>query len=176
VNDINQTVNLETKDLSLRRDRRNMLKKAKSFGLSFTETELREAHRVIAKNRSDRGLPLSLTLPQLERVSMSLPGAIHAFEVSLDGNSLAASVVYRVTSELAYVFMWGHLLGQPQSSAAMTLLAEQTILTYQKLGFKKVCLGVSSEGGIENPGLIEFKESLGAYSEDRPVYEWISSS
>jgi hypothetical protein len=138
----------------------------------FESGEIAEAHKVISRNRLSRGFPLNITSHALEILSNSSPGTVRSYVVTYQGRIVTSSIIFSVSQDLAYVFMWGHEPKDPESGAAMALMAFGLFDAYKKMGFSKMCLGTSSVKGELNPGLYQFKASLGAYSEARDTYEW----
>ena len=170
--DTNQTIDLTQDTPSFNRNRTRLLARARSFGMKFESVEIGEAHRVIRNNRESRGFPISMTSKSIELLSNSVPRIIKSYGVSYEGRTVASSIVFSVSHDLAYVFMWGHEPKETESGAAMAFMAFGLFDVYKKMGFSKMCLGTSSVNGELNPGLYQFKASLGAYSEPRDTYEW----
>jgi hypothetical protein len=170
--DTNQTIDLTQDTPNFNRNRTRLLVRAQSFGMTFESGEIVESHRLISSNRESRGFPLSMTSKSIEILSNSVPGIIKSYVVCYQDRTVASSIVFTVSQDLAYVFMWGHEPKEPESGAAMALMAFGLFDVYKKRGFSKMCLGTSSVNGQLNPGLYQFKASLGAYSEARDTYEW----
>lgn len=170
--DTNQTIDLTQDFPSFNRNRTRLLARARDLRMTFGESEIVEAHSLISRNRASRGFPLSMKAKSIELLSKTVPGIIKSYGVAHQGGTVASSIVFNVSQDLSYVFMWGHEPEETESGAAMALMAFGLLDVYKKMGFSKICLGTSSVKGELNPGLYQFKASLGAYSEARDTYEW----
>ena len=86
------------------------------------------------------------------------------FKVTTSSGTLVASAIfYRFDSGICYAVFWGDN-EEGRHLRAMDLLAFNLWSYYKKLGFRYVDLGISTERGIPNEGLLRFKESHEATS------------
>ena len=168
--DVNQTIGLENYWNNINRNRRRDLDRARREGLTFGEETLEAAHETIRRNRASRGFPLTMSQADLSRLSGALPSTIFCHSVRLQGSVQASSICFRVSRDLAYVFMWGHNIEGALPGPSMSLLAVELMRALAGAGFHHLCLGTSSIQGTVNEGLLNFKASLGAYSEIKKTY------
>ena len=86
-------------------------------------------------------------------------------------NLVAAAICQVIDSFSVYVYRWGTLpTYNNQVFSPITFLANHLYEFYQDLGLDILYLGTSSVKGVINPGLVSFKESLGAKSGSNCVY------
>lgn len=166
----NQTIRLGQPNQNFNRNRRRDLKRSQELGLTFGVETLEKAHEVVSKNRVQRGFPVTLSARELGNLHSTHPSGLLCYSVALDGIAQAAAICFRVNRDLAYVFMWGHDPHGSEPGASMAMLASQITLEMTGYGHKLLCLGTSSLEGEINQGLHKFKDSLGAFSEDKTTY------
>lgn len=120
--------------------------------------EKEEAYNIIKINRESRGFPLRMSRDQvmdtIEIVDHDL------FLLKKDEITIASSVVYRVTEDVAQVVYWGNIPGVGEYKP-INYLAYELIKFYKKQNFKILDIGPSTEEGVPNFGLCTFKESIG---------------
>lgn len=170
--DLNQSLDL-TNNPQLNRLRRRDLAKSVQMGLGIRESSVGAAFELIQANRADRGYPMTITYPLLARLQEGFPSKILALSCFRGNEVGAASLVFRVSSRVSYVFLWGRNPNADFGSEALTRLAIELADQECDNGATILCLGVSSELGRPNEGLLRYKKSLGALTSGRPVYELI---
>lgn len=148
-------------NLLLRNARKN-LKNAMKQGFSFVHCESveekREAYNVIAENRKRKGYPLRMTY---EQVNDTIQLTQHDFFLLKDGEiSIAAAVIFKVNKECYQVIYWGDIDGY-EARRPMNYLAYKVYEFYADIGIKVLDIGPSTEEGVPNYGLCDFKESIG---------------
>ncbi len=71
---------------------------------------------------------------------------------------VAAAIFYQFQKNIAYGVYWGdNLFGRKLKS--MDFLSYNLWTYYKSLGFKYIDLGITTESGIPNEGLLRFKEN-----------------
>lgn len=168
--DVNQHLDLlGAFELRIRRNRIRDLKKSNALGLNFCAVDLRDAFRIIEKNRINKQIKLSVSIDRLVLLSTSIPNSINSFGILDQDDLVASAIVYTINSEMAYVFMWGHDPEARNGGIAMTSLCKGLFSLYKSQFFTKLCLGTSSAQGNTDFGLMSFKKGLGALETNREV-------
>lgn len=170
--DLNRQDNFQS---GLKRNARKNLNKGLSsdhqFNICDSLIEQMEAYQVIQQNRSERGYPLKLSFDQLQHTGSVVP--IRYFSLDIEQEPAAASVVYEVTDEIVMVVYWGHL-SSAEAFRPINLLSFYLYEHFKQKGFKILDIGPSSERGVLNEGLANFKLSLGCEVTEKPTvyYEY----
>lgn len=146
---------------------RNNLKDAEAENLSFAEfplTSFARVYEVIRENRASRHHPLRMTLQELESTSQVIK--VKLFMVTKENEDIAAAVVFHVAPGIAQVIYWGD---RPDYSAfrPMNFLAAKLVQYYLDRKFQWLDIGISSVDGVRNPGLYNFKASVGCAFESK---------
>jgi len=141
---------------------RQALRNGLQFSITADESEKKMVYDVVAENRARFGRHIFMTFDDIIATGELWP--VDFFKVTTSSGTLVASAIfYRFYSEICYAVFWGdNEEGRPLR--AMDLLAFNLWSHYKKLGFRYVDLGISTEGGIPNEGLLRFKESHEATS------------
>lgn len=138
------------------------------FERCCNSTEIEEAYEVIASNRASKGYPLRMSKDQ---VFKTLSIVNHdCFLVKNNGDSIASAIVYRITSNIAQVIYWGDRPGYTEYKP-INFIAYQLISFYKDLGYRILDIGPSTEVGIPNMGLCNFKESIGCIPSAKVRFE-----
>lgn len=164
--DINYAFNLcslgDNYDLYLAHNAKKNLRIANSLNLKLqicgNDDEINKAYNIIAENRASKGYPLRMTRIQVFDTIKIIPHDV--FFVKQGEDLIAAAFVYRVSDGIAQVIYWGDKPGNGKAKP-INFLASELIKYYRDKGFKWLDIGPSTEGGIPNYGLCEFKESIG---------------
>lgn len=143
-----------------------------SFSLSSDEAEMKEIYDLIFQNRTRLGRPIYMTLKDILNTGKLLP--VDFFKVcSSDEVIVASAIFYRFHPKICYAVFWGdNEAGRPLR--AMDFLVFSLWSYYKNLGFRYVDLGISTESGSPNEGLLRFKESHEAVSSLRYKFIWES--
>lgn len=114
-------------------------------------------YKVIKENRESKLYTLRMTLDDVTKTVQVVSADF--FVVTLDGEDVAAAMVYHVTDRVVQVIYWGD---RPAYSRyrPMNLLAAKITEHYSECG-KIVDVGPSSSQGVPSIGLCDFKESIG---------------
>lgn len=131
--------------------------------------DIARAYEVIRINRAWRGYPLRMTLEQVVRTAPVVDG--HFGVLSLEGKDLAAVQMHRVTPGVMQVVYWGNVPDERREVRPMARLVPEVMAWCRDMGVSIVDAGPSSENGVLNVGLAEFKESHGGIPTQKQVYE-----
>lgn len=147
---------------SLLRNAKKNLKNAIKEEFLFMHCESagkrKEAYDVIAENRSRKGYPLRMTYRQVEETILLTD---YDFFLLMDGEkSIASAIVFKVCNDCCQVIYWGDIAGY-ESKRPMNYLAYKMYEFYVCSGIRVLDIGPSTEEGIPNYGLCDFKESIG---------------
>ena len=82
------------------------------------------------------------------------------FLLNKKGKDVAAAIVFCVNKDVYQVIYWGDIDGSSEEGP-MNLLAENVYEFYQQKGIQVLDIGPSTENGVPNYGLCDFKESIG---------------
>ncbi|MCS6820629.1 MAG: GNAT family N-acetyltransferase [Microscillaceae bacterium] len=133
------------------------------FRLAKTEW-LEQAYRIIYQNRERKQKPISLSLEQLQNLFVQFP---HHFLLAclLDCDKaftvVSTAVLVKINSKIIYYFMPADNFDYQRFSPSILLL--RYIYDWAKeQHFRILDLGISTENGKENFGLMRFKQNLGA--------------
>lgn len=120
--------------------------------------EKKLAYDIIAQNRKWKGYPLRMSWDQVAETIRIVPHDF--FIVSSDGRDIAAAVVFQVTKDIVQVIYWGDVPGVSEFRP-MNYLAFRLMQYYRDKGMKYLDIGPSTENGVPNYGLCDFKRSIG---------------
>lgn len=146
-------------------DRNNL-----AFDIVIDSVEKRLVYDLICMNRAKFNRPIYMTLSDIEKTGEIWP--VDYFKVSArDGSLVASAILYRSHPTICYAVFWGdNEIGRPLR--AMDFLVFNLCLFYKEKDFKFLDLGISTELGIPNVGLLRFKESHDAISSLRYKFFW----
>lgn len=131
-----------------------------NYNLVYCETmeQKQQAYNIIAINRSNKGYPLRMSW---EAVNATIVNMKHDFFLLyLDGQAVAAAVIFAVCDDIYQVVYWGDIDGYADKKP-MNYLSCHLYEYYCKKGIRVLDIGPSTEGGVPNYGLCRFKESIG---------------
>jgi hypothetical protein len=132
------------------------------------EEEKREAYEIIRQNREYKGYPLRMTF---EQVSDTIKLVEHNFFiVRKEQTPIASAIVFHVKPEIAQVIYWGDAPGYSQDKP-INFLSYHLIQFYKQGGFQYLDIGPSTEHGIPNFGLCDFKQSIGCDISNKFTFE-----
>lgn len=141
-----------------------------SFNITTDGTEQMEIYDLIRANRTKFGRSIFMTLKDILDTGNLWP--VDFFKVnSSDGTLVASAIFYRNHPDIAYPVFWGdNEIGRPLR--AMDFLTFNLWSYYKKMGYKYLDLGISTEAGNPNEGLLRFKETHEAISSLRYSFFW----
>lgn len=126
---------------------------------SGNRDDVARAYNVISSNRKERGFPLRMTFEQVwQTVSRVVTAGF--FVLEHEGCDVAAAQIFHVADGIAQVVYWGDIR-QYAKLRPMNYLAYSLFGYYADNGLRILDIGPSTEDGIPNYGLCEFKESIG---------------
>ncbi len=168
--DLRHTTSPDAYRAGLKKEARRALAKAETFGLSFapleSDEDWRRAFDLLARNRAGKGRPMNLTYEYVRRARETFPDRITM--VGLGTNPLvAAALIYRVAPKKDVVVRWGDEIGHGLSGSPMYLLAANVVDQALAGGVATIDLGIATEAGVPNHGLVQFKRAIGAGGELR---------
>lgn len=135
--------------------------------LGKSSADIERAYNVIAANRRWKGYPLRMTLDDVIRTAPIAD--TECIVMSLDGEDVAAAVIYHVTPEIMQVVYWGDAPGHDKQYA-MSRFTYDVFRQCYTFGASVLDIGPSSEDGIPSVGLCAFKESIGCIPSIKPRF------
>lgn len=140
------------------------------FNVTSDDDDKKEIYDLICQNRAKFGRPIFMTLEDILSTGNLWP--VDFFKVNSSDHSIVASAIfYRSFQGICYAVFWGdNDAGRPLR--AMDYLIFNLYSYYKNLGFKYLDLGISTESGSPNEGLLRFKESHEAISSLRYKFTW----
>ena len=129
----------------------------------LTETDKQTAYEVIRLNRESKGYPLRMTYSQVAETIKILD---HDFFVVKVGEvPIASAIVFCITEQIYQVIYWGDVPGYSQYKP-INYLSYKLIEYYKQKNIRYLDIGPSSESGIPNFGLCDFKQSIGCETQN----------
>ncbi|MGL5777563.1 hypothetical protein [Cetobacterium sp.] len=157
--DVNHYFDLKS-DLNQDRSIKKDINLAKKYNLIFEKSSLKDSYIVIKKNREERNFPLRMSEEHLEKIKMLKNAEVETFIVKNEvGDSLAAAIIFKVKEGKYQVVYWGNIKDESYKKP-MAFLVEN-LLSYYKEKAEILDIGPSSEEGIINFGLSQFKRNIG---------------
>lgn len=145
---------------------------AEDFVISHLDSsdadDISRAYGVISINRKEHGYPLRMSLQNVADTVKIIDADF--FVVSHNGTDVAAAQVFKVTEYVAQVIYWGDLR-QYASLRTMNFLAYKVFEYYYQKGFRILDIGPSTEDGVPNNGLCDFKEAIGCSVTQKLFFE-----
>lgn len=147
---------------------KNKLRNALNAGLHFMELDCKNdadvarAYEVIRINHIERGNPLRMSLHNVLDTIKVIPADFFVVENS-EGHDVAAAVIFHTTKDIYQIVYWGDV---PEYShlRPMNFLSYRVFDYYYRKGLRILDIGISTENGVPNYGLCEFKENIGCYA------------
>ena len=126
---------------------------------SGNRDDVERAYEVIRRNRKERGYPLRMTF---EQVWQTVSHVVKAdfFVLDYEGRDVDAAQIFHVAPGIAQVIYWGDIR-EYSDLRPMNYLTYAVFQHYYERGLKILDIGPSTEDGIPNYGLCEFKEDTG---------------
>jgi Acetyltransferase (GNAT) domain len=170
--DITQLLMLE-QELALSKLRKRKLKGSEMNGFVFTELaieSLPQAYQLFLESRHQKGYPVTMTLGKLAEEFNRFSENYKLFGVLHQDKLIAASVVIIVNQEIVYYFFPGDALAYRKYSPTTYLICQLYNL-FKDRNFKYMDLGISTDAGVLNTGLYNFKKSFGACDSLKLTFE-----
>lgn len=131
------------------------------------------AFALLEANRAGKGRMLSISLGQVLAVRDAFPGAVRMAELRRDGSPVAAVLTYQASPAAELVVAWGDadhgLDWSPMPVLALRLVERAIGGGQQALDLGTSTLRAPDGTRVPNDGLVQFKRTLGARAELRPV-------
>ena len=177
-NNINQHL-VVTPDTFDRRIKKNEKKKlAQSIKKDYkfnqlTITALKEIYQLIEDTRGRKNYPVSMSYRGLYETVKRMQGQYLLFGLYDADRLIAASVSIRTSDDILYNFYHADDINYRSTSPLVLLLAK--IYEFCQLNEINILdLGISSEKGIINEGLFNFKRNLGCETSAKYIYRLIN--
>jgi hypothetical protein len=146
------------------------VKNGLSFNAISDPESMQYAYELIRQNRIDFNRPIYMTFDQLVEINTLWP--VDFFQVTDKTDRMVASaVLYRGHEKIIQAIFWADN-ESGRSLRAMDFCLINLWNHYKKLGYKFIDIGISTESGIPNEGLIRFKETHEAFSSARFSFSW----
>ena len=163
------------------KETRRLVRKSEALGLILhsvqSDAEKELCFGIIADNRGRNGRPLYMGLDDMKRVEAILPvdyflvkRTTHSHADTVNQN-LAAAIFYRGHHSIVQAIFWGDS-AEGRDYHTMNFLASQLWNHYREEGYAAIDLGISTESGEPNNGLLHFKEAHDAISAPRFSFRW----
>jgi hypothetical protein len=140
------------------------LKKCREAGFEFSEwtkPDLVFVHQFIAEARHRKGHLLTLNYPDFEMLFRQFPEIYQVFRVLDKEKTIALTVTVRFNERILYNFYPADAV-EYQTFSPMIFLIAGTCQYAQAQGYTYLDLGIATDKGVPDFGLIRFKENLGA--------------
>ncbi len=178
--DINHSFNLENFNANylsfIEHNARKSLKigvnKKLNFHICNTLEEKKNAYDIIKQNRQERAFPLKLTYADILGTIEFVKSFFFTVSIS-ESTFIASAICYEVQKGIIQVIYWGNLT-QYSEYKSINFLSFKIFEYFKELEYKIVDIGPSSEKGIVNFGLSEFKESIGCDKYLKPHFTYRS--
>lgn len=140
---------------------KEIIRKTKRKGLKIKEVygneEKLAAYEIVAENRKARLRNMSISYTQLRLLDKVCETRFFIIQ-NPELQSIASAIVFKSTSKIVYAQFWGDTM-VGRSLNAMDFLAVSLVELFKEEGFSTFDLGISTEKGLPNSGLLRFKES-----------------
>lgn len=148
-------------DRSARKNLNRSLKESFVFRKINSEDKeaVRRAYEVIRCNREEHGYPLRMSFEQVWDTVQNVVTA-DFFLLGHEGEDVAAAQVFHVAPGIAQVIYWGDKRKYSELRP-MNCLTYNVFRHYSDAGLRILDIGPSTEDGVPNYGLCEFKENIG---------------
>ena len=163
--DLDYYIEVKTWDESrLSKGNRKKLRQWREAGGQVTRadvSEIKDIYEVIRVNRESLGVEPSITLEKLENLVEQFPDNYELYigRIGLEIAAVAVTVNTHVNTK--YVFFWADVQEYRILSPVVAMCAHLVRIS-ELAGISVLDLGISTEDGVRNEGLIRFKSNLGA--------------
>ena len=125
-----------------------------------------EAYRVLEANRTQKGRPMRLPLDYVRSIRDAFPSLVRLVVAHANGSMCAAALLYRVLPGRDVVQYWGDAFHELPVSP-MGALIDRVVTHVDDTGGRSMDIGISTDHGWPNLGLMQFKRTFGATAENR---------
>jgi len=173
VSDTNQHLVVQEEfKLLIRKNERKKLNQSIKQGCTFTSLsvdDLTDVYQLVTETRKRKGYPVSMAYDKLYQTIKILPDKYLLFGLFDQHKLIAASVSILISQDILYNFYHADDLSY-RSTSPLVMLVQEIYHYCQHKEIKILDLGVSSENGIINQGLFNFKKNLGCVSSEKNTY------
>ena len=173
--DLNFVIDLERDwEPALRKQARRALAAAEALGLTVErlsaddENGWAEAYAVLRRNRVDKGRPMRLSLDYVRSMRDRFSPLVRMLVEREGDRVVAASLVYRVGRGRDVVQYWGDAC-HDLPVTPMPIVVRASVADARASGATTLDIGISTDHGSPNVGLIQFKRAMGCRTEVRTV-------
>ena len=142
---------------------RHGLKRGFEWRRADDDADWGDGFAVLERNKAKRGARMRYPLAYVRALATALPGRIRMQVLRDAGRAIAAALVYRIDAGADYVAAWGDadhdLAHSPMNLVALRLVEDALAARLRLLD-----LGISSDAGRADDGLVAFKRHVGATS------------
>jgi hypothetical protein len=126
-------------------------------------------HAFIARSRMRKNRPMTMNCEQLTEHFKKFSKSFQLFSVTHSNIMVAVGVTIKINNDILYTFYLADEENHLKDSPTTFLLSG--IYEYSKLEkFKILDLGIATEKGVLNEGLVRFKQNLGAETSKKKTY------
>jgi hypothetical protein len=161
--DVAQIIPVTDEPMNLNTHKKRRVRKAVELTFTFSQLPislLEKSYSLIVESRQTKGYPVTMSLDELTKMFREFPQAYMLFGAFDQKKLIAASVCIEVNSEILYCFYIGDSLSY-RTYSPVTFLVQGIYEFGCKSRFKIIDLGLSTDKGILNSGLYNFKKSFG---------------
>jgi hypothetical protein len=154
------------------RNQLSNLKQARDKGYTFSTLDIHKlpiVYGLIKRTLERKGYPVSMTHEDLYKTISLLPERYLLFGVMDNDKLIAAAISVRVSKEVLYNFYHADEFNY-RSTSPMVMLIKEIYEYCQRNEIQILDLGISTENGLINQGLFNFKKSLGCYATEKNTY------
>ncbi len=171
--DITQVLHVSAGEMDLDTHKKRRIRKAKSLRYSFRQVTLdflEEGYSLIVESRKNKDYPVTMTMKELKDMFILFPEEYLLFGVFDKTKMIAASVSIKINSEILYAFYIGDSIAY-RSASPVTVLINGIHDFCGAHGIHLLDLGLSTDRGVLNKGLYEFKKSFGSFDSHKLTFE-----
>ena len=172
--DINQHLSISAVSFTSKIRHSERLKLAQCYrqGFSFKQEgpeALISVHDLVVKTLVRKSFPVTMSLEALTEGFQAKPESYLIFSVYDDHQLIAAAISLVINSSILYNFY--HADNQNYRNFSPTVMLLEGIYQYcQNNNYSILDLGISSEKGITNEGLFNFKRNLGCEASSKHIF------
>jgi hypothetical protein len=163
--DVAQIIPVTGELMNLNTHKKRRVRKAGELAFTFSQlpiSSLKESYRLIVESRQNKGYPVTMPLDDLTNMFREFPQAYMLFGAFDQKKLIAASVCIEVNKAILYCFYIGDSLAYRRYSPVTFLVQCIYEFCCKSRHFKIIDLGLSTDKGILNSGLHNFKKSFGS--------------
>lgn len=144
---------------------RNKLRNSMNSGLNFKKlnssdsNDVARAYEVIKINHLERKHPLNMSLQNVLDTIKIIPADFFIASTK-EGVDVASAQIFHANKDIYQIVYWGDVPAYSYLKS-MNFLSYKVFEYYYSIGIKMLDIGISTEGGVPNYGLCEFKENIG---------------